>query len=175
MVTAQGPRAAARVWLLAGPVVFAIGVVLAAVSNALIWIGPIDRATFGWAIVVPMCLAAPVISGLAARWTGERAALVASWIAAASIAAFFIWTLAASIDRIGCAPADRAAVAAQAAPVGIAVGLTFAAAAWATLRLRRQLLLAIVVGLGTAILGGIGSLLVFAAQFGAASCVPGPS
>ena len=54
--TVPQPRAADRVWLLAGPVVFALGVVLGYVSNELIWIGPIDRATFGWAVVVPMCL-----------------------------------------------------------------------------------------------------------------------
>jgi hypothetical protein len=142
----------------------------------LIWIGPIDRATFGWAVVVPMCLLAPVLSGLAARRVGERVALLASLLAATFIAVFFAWSLAANVTQIGCdRNPDAALVIGHAVPVGLAVGLTFAAAAWATLRLRGQLPLAIAVGLGTAIVGGVVSILVFATQFGGALCVPVPN
>jgi hypothetical protein len=176
-MTAQPrPIAATSLALLAGPALFATGVVLGFVSNAMIWIGPIDRATFGWAVVVPMCLVAPVLSGLAARRVGEQAALLASLLAAAAIAVFFAWSLAANVTQIGCdRNPDAALVIGHAVPVGLAVGVTFAGAAWATLRLRGQLPLAIAVGLGTAIVGGVVSILVFATQFGGVTCVPVPS
>jgi hypothetical protein len=172
----QANAGASSLALLAGPILFAIGVVLGFVSNAMIWIGPIDRATFGWAVVVPVCLVAPVLSGLVARRVGERAALLASLLAAAAIAVFFSWSLAANVTQLGCDPnPDRLLVVGHAAPVGLAVGLAFAAAAWATLRLRERRPLAVAVGLGTAIVGGIVSLLVFAAEFGAYTCVPVPN
>jgi hypothetical protein len=158
-----------------GPVLFATGVALGFISNAMVWIGPIDRATFGWAIVVPMCLLAPVASGLAARRAGERPALLAALLAAAGIGLFFAWSLAAGVTQLGCDPnPDRALVIAHAVPVGLAVGVTFVGAAWATLRLGDRLAFAIAAGLGTAVVGGVVSLLVFATQFAASSCAPPP-
>lgn len=37
------------------------------ISDTLIWIGPFDRATFGWLVVVPLWLAAPIVAGAAWR------------------------------------------------------------------------------------------------------------
>ena len=57
---------------LAGVVVPLALVVLAYVlwwlSDRLLYIGPLDRAAFGWSVVIPVWLAAPVVAGFA--WSG---------------------------------------------------------------------------------------------------------
>jgi hypothetical protein len=175
-MTAQArPIATTSLALLAGPVLFAIGVVLGFASNALIWVGPIDRATFGWAIVVPMCLVAPVVSGLASRRAGDGPALLAALVAAALIGLFFAGSLAASVTQLGCDPnPDHALVLGHAVPVGLGVGVAYVGSAWVVVRLRDRLALAIGAGLGAAVVGGVVSLFIFATQFAASSCAPPP-
>lgn len=61
---------------LAGVVVPLVLVMLAYVlwwvSDRLLYIGPLDRAAFGWAIVIPVWIAAPVAAGFAWRGLGPR-------------------------------------------------------------------------------------------------------
>jgi hypothetical protein len=64
------------------------------ISDRLLYIGPLDRATFGWAVVVPVWLAAPVAAGFAWRDLGSgtrnAAALVVGAVVA-GVAAVLFW------------------------------------------------------------------------------------
>lgn len=64
------------------------------ISDRLLYIGPLDRAAFGWAVVVPVWLAAPVAAGFAWRgltsWTRNIAALVVGALVA-GVAAVLFW------------------------------------------------------------------------------------
>src|SRR3954453_20317543 len=42
------------------------------ISDRLVVVGPLDRASFGWMVVVPTWLAAPVVAGFAWRPIDER-------------------------------------------------------------------------------------------------------
>jgi hypothetical protein len=42
------------------------------ISNALLYIGPLDRAAFGWAVVIPVWCAAPVSAAFAWRLLSRR-------------------------------------------------------------------------------------------------------
>jgi hypothetical protein len=122
-----------------------------------------------------MCLVAPVVSGLAARRSGDGPALLAALVAAALIGLFFAWSLAASVTQLGCDPnPDRALVLGHAVPVGLGVGVAYVGSVWVVVRLRDRLALAIGAGLGTAVVGGVVSLFIFATQFAASSCAPPP-
>jgi hypothetical protein len=63
------------------------------ISDRLLYVGPLDRATFGWAVVIPVWLAAPVAAGFAWRGLGSRtrnaAALVLGLVVAFVAAALF--------------------------------------------------------------------------------------
>lgn len=44
------------------------------ISDRLLYIGPLDRAAFGWAVVIPVWIAAPIVGGFAwARVSGSAA------------------------------------------------------------------------------------------------------
>ena len=68
------------------------------VSDRLLYIGPLDRAAFGWAVVVPVWLCAPIAAGLAWRPLTVRAtaaAAVMSGMVISSVSAFMFWQAAA--------------------------------------------------------------------------------
>jgi hypothetical protein len=60
------PTAGRRVWLaiVAPLVVVDVAYLLWAVSDRLLYVGPLDRATFGWLVVVPVWLAAPIAAAI---------------------------------------------------------------------------------------------------------------
>ncbi len=69
---------------------------LAWVGNQALTVGPLDRATFGWVVVVPLWLIAPVAAGFAWRSLGGRqtrrvALAVGSIIGAAAALVFWQW------------------------------------------------------------------------------------
>lgn len=71
------------------------------ISDRLLYVGPLDRAAFGWVVVVPVWIAAPVAAGFVWRTLDRRstrviAALVGTVIAAA--AALLLWQAVASPD-----------------------------------------------------------------------------
>ena len=47
--------------------VVAVAFVLWWISDRLLYVGPLDRATFGWAVVVPLWAAAPTFAGFSWR------------------------------------------------------------------------------------------------------------
>jgi hypothetical protein len=64
------------------------------VSDRLGYIGPLDKAAFGWVVVIPVWIASPVVAGFAWRVLDRRttlvvAALVGTMIAAT--AALLLW------------------------------------------------------------------------------------
>jgi hypothetical protein len=64
------------------------------ISDRLLYIGPLDRAAFGWAVVIPVWVAAPVIAGFTWRRLPPRASLLAAVVVGAAIsgaAAVLLW------------------------------------------------------------------------------------
>jgi len=64
------------------------------ISDRLVYVGPLDRAAFGWVVVIPVWIAAPVAAGFVWRTLNRRtswviAGLVGTVIGAA--AALFLW------------------------------------------------------------------------------------
>jgi hypothetical protein len=112
-----GPRPAGRLEArrVALGVVIPVAVVALAyalwwLSDRLIQIGPLDRAAFGWAVVIPVWIGAPVSAAFAWRLLAGRE----TWIAAAgfgiivsAIAALLFWQSVAFPDC--AAPARTAA------------------------------------------------------------------
>jgi hypothetical protein len=90
--------------LLIGPALVVLGLVLLKVSDVLLYIGPLDRAAFGWLIPVPMLLLAPGTIGVAARRSGptaaRRVALVTGLILGLAVGSAWF----ASSTQIGCDP-----------------------------------------------------------------------
>lgn len=71
------------------------------VSDRLLYIGPLDRAAFGWAVVIPVWLAAPVAAGFAWRGLTARASCMAAVVVGsviAGVAAVLFWQSVAYPD-----------------------------------------------------------------------------
>jgi hypothetical protein len=71
------------------------------VSDRLVYVGPIDRATFGWLVVVPVWFSAPAVAGVTWRplTSGNTtAAMIAVGVTASVVAATLYWLAIASPD-----------------------------------------------------------------------------
>lgn len=71
------------------------------ISDHLLYIGPLDRAAFGWAVVIPVWLAAPVAAGFAWRPLGERRTFLAAGVVGSIVgvaAAVLSWQAFSSPD-----------------------------------------------------------------------------
>jgi hypothetical protein len=82
-------------------IVAAVAFLLWWLSDRLLFVGPLDRATFGWIVVVPMWLAVPLASALAWRGLDTRArSIVASAVGlvAGGATALFLGQAVASPD-----------------------------------------------------------------------------
>ena len=161
------------------PLLIAPALVLAAfgllkISSDLVYIGPWDRATFGWAVPVPMLLIAPAVSGLAARSAGERPAVIALLVVAAGIGLLVMAYLAGSIDRIGCAVVtDKAHMFGHFASVGVVAAAGFALAGWFALANRRSLVAGVVGGVILSIATWAAILMTLQLLSPALMCAPG--
>lgn len=74
--------------------VAAIAFLLWWISDRLLYVGPLDRAAFGWVVVLPTWIAAPVVAGLAWRRLELRTTLaVATFVGVviAAVAAALLW------------------------------------------------------------------------------------
>jgi hypothetical protein len=175
--TDTGGDAGRPLWpLLIAPSLVVGAILLLKVSSDLVHVGPWDRATFGWAVPIPMLLIAPAVAGLVARWTGERRAAVAIVLLAAGLGLVLTAVLTATVDRIGCEPvADKARILGHVAPIGVVAGLGFATAAWVGLKGRTKPIVALAGGLAVAIGAGIATLITFGILVPGVTCVPGPA
>lgn len=71
------------------------------VSDRLLYIGPLDRAAFGWVVVLPVWLCTPIAAGLAWRSLTTRATTAASivvWVAVGCVATILFWQSVAHPD-----------------------------------------------------------------------------
>lgn len=76
------------------------------VSDRLLYIGPLDRATFGWVVVFPLWAVAPTFAGFS--WRGSSAGARTQFagiggLAVGSIAALLLW-LSVAGPAVGCTP-----------------------------------------------------------------------
>jgi hypothetical protein len=151
-----------------------LAIALLKISNELLYIGPLDRAAFGWSVPIPLLLLAPAVAGLAARRTGPRAAVAAIAVVAVAIGLALTAALVASVDHIGCEPVDdKLRILAHVAPIGIVAGAGFAIAGLVALNLRAKPVVAVAAAIVAAIAGGVLTLLAFALAFPGVTCVPG--
>lgn len=171
-----GPAVRATVPLLVAPLLVVMSIALLKISNELVEIGPLDRASFGWLIPVPMLLLAPAFAGLATRSSGVRTGTAVLVILAIGLALIVGSTIGG--DRaIGCPPVSGTVdTSAQSTFVGIVAGLGFLVAGLAAIRLRDRPPVAVVASLVIAIGAGAFSLLLFASVYGSmGACIPRPS
>jgi hypothetical protein len=88
--------------IVASPVVLGVAWVLWAVSDRLLWIGPLDRAAFGWLVVLPLLvLTTPVAAD---TWDGldRRGRIAAGLALGASVAAVLSALLAGDRLAVEC-------------------------------------------------------------------------
>jgi hypothetical protein len=71
------------------------------ISDRLLYIGPLDRATFGWAVVIPIWLLAPFVAALAWRSLSSRTTMQAAVLFGAivtGVSALLFWRAVAFLD-----------------------------------------------------------------------------
>ncbi len=68
-------------------VVAGIAYLLWWISDRILYVGPLDRAAFGWVVVIPVWIAAPAVAGLAWRRLDQRTTLAVAVLVGAVIAA----------------------------------------------------------------------------------------
>jgi len=147
--------------------VVAVAFVLALVSDRLLYIGPLDRATFGWLVVMPMWAAAPTFAGFS--WRGFAAGLRTRYAllcgsAVGGVTAILLWQDAAA-PKVGCTPSHTPLeLMVPALLVGLVVGGGFALAC----RIASGEILAQRVGRGV-IYGAVIQLLIIPLAFGLAT------
>ncbi len=57
------------------------------ISDRLLYVGPLDRAAFGWVVVIPTWIAAPAVAGLAWRRLDQHTTLAVAALVGTAIAA----------------------------------------------------------------------------------------
>ena len=114
-------------------IVVAVAFVLWLISDRLLYVGPFDRATFGWLVVVPLWAAAPTFAGFSWRGFAPRARLrtaISGGLAIGGVAAILLWQ-SATAPAIGCNPSHTPLeLILPALAVGAVVGGGFAIACW---------------------------------------------
>jgi hypothetical protein len=143
------------------------------VSDRLLYIGPFDRAAFGWLVVIPVWLAAPVAAAFAWRRLTSRDSIVAAIVVGTMItglAAVLFWQSVAYPD---CAYGATHAPADWVVPsliLGGVIGGGLAVSGLLALRFAREgrRLSTVILGAGTEV------LMVFAAILVAGAILLGP-
>jgi hypothetical protein len=106
-------------------VVVALAFALWWISDRLLYVGPLDRATFGWFVVVPLWAAAPTFAGFSWRGLATRARTASAafgGVAIGAIAASMLWSAVAT-PAVGCTPtATPIELVAPALAVGAVIG-----------------------------------------------------
>src|SRR5919106_4121180 len=105
VLSSGGPRRATAVRLAIATLTPLVGVALAYVlwwiSDRLLYIGPLDRAKFGWLVVVPVWSLTPVAAAFAWRALNPRQSAVVAGVVGlvlAASAAFLFWLASAFPD-----------------------------------------------------------------------------
>jgi len=161
---------------------FALAYTLWAISDRLLYIGPLDRAAFGWIVVVPITCAAPGIAGLIWARFAIGARLVAAVTVGGAIAVVSGVLLALAADYVDCAPVSSWTDSLpRAMTVGAIIGIVTAVSALAAASVAsgltgvRRILAATAVGGFIAFFGLFLAMITFGMVFPALSCAPVPS
>jgi hypothetical protein len=119
-------------WAIAAPLgTLALAYGAWALSDQLLFIGPIDRAQFGWLVVIPLMTAAPVVAVFAWRNLDDGQTLLAATTIAVVVGtvAGLLFGLAVASDASGCQYGTRLStldIAFGSAVVGIVAGAGYA-------------------------------------------------
>jgi hypothetical protein len=143
------------------------------VSDRLLYIGPLDRAAFGWLVVIPVWLAAPVAAAFAWRGLTSRDSIVAAIVVGATITGLAAVTFWQSVAYPDCAYGATHAPVDWVLPsliLGGVIGGGLAVSGLLALRFAREgrRLSTVILGAGTEI------LMVFAAILVAGAILLGP-
>ena len=102
---ARGPKLLVAVLVPIAVVAVAYG--LWWISDRLVIIGPLDRAQFGWLVVIPMFAAAPIVGAFLWAGLNTRTAAIAGLAAACVVGlagAYLFWR---SVEDPGCGTGNR--------------------------------------------------------------------
>ncbi len=111
------------------------------ISDRLVQVGPIDRATFGWAVVVPVWVMTPAVAGFAwQRLTPRNIALaaVAVGLLMSSVAALLFWLAVAHPDCEFGAVRTPGELMLPSLGVGLVIGVGLAASCVLTVAIIRR-------------------------------------
>jgi hypothetical protein len=137
-------RGAGFWWRVAAPLaILGLAYGLWMISDRLLYIGPFDRAWFGWLVVIPLLAAAPAVAGLAWHGLDSRRRMLAAAVVAVVVGTVAGALLAAAVigDRTGCLYGSRlsgADIAFAAAVVGLVMGGGYATSGLAAAVLMRD-------------------------------------
>jgi hypothetical protein len=144
------------------------------VSDRLVVIGPFDRATIGWGVVVPLLMMAPGAAALAGSGTTSPG-LARLVVAGTSVVTGLVVVLglASAVTFVDCRPVTGPLdVVPRTLPTAFLFGIGFAisvAAAWGPAQ-HRHSLVALVVGAAVWIVAAVLSLFALVVSFPALSC-----
>jgi hypothetical protein len=162
--------------LAAGPALFVAAVVLGFASNASGGVAGLDRAAFGWIVVVPLLLAGPVVTGLTARWAGVSAVRLVIAAASVAVGIGLLAILVGTATQLGCTPiTDPMRRVGPLLPTAIAAGAAYGLPASVALAFRSRLWVAVVAGGAASLLSWLGVLVVMGWTLMGGGCahVPG--
>jgi len=121
------------------------------ISDRLVVVGPLDRASFGWMVVVPTWLAAPVVAGFAWRPIDERTAWAVAGVVGTVMAGLSTVLLWRSVAFPPCGTGPIHTPPEMVLPslvVGAVVGAGFAASGLVSAHYARERRVVAAVGLG---------------------------
>lgn len=121
------PARARELWLgLIGPiVVIALAYGLTVFADAAVWIGPFDRATFGWLVPMPIWSISPVVGAYLWRGLPTRQAIAIAAAVGVILAGAATWFLYGAWTSADCAfglNRSNAEFLAEIVPVGLVLG-----------------------------------------------------
>ena len=118
---------------LAPVIVVVVAFVLWLISDRLLYVGPLDRATFGWLVVVPLWAAAPTFAGFSWRAFAAHERVrwaLAGGLAVGGVTAILLWQSVAT-PAIDCNPTHTALeLVLPAVLVGGLIAAGFALGCW---------------------------------------------
>jgi hypothetical protein len=160
--------------LLIGPGLVILGLGLLKLSDLLLFIGPFDRAQFGWSVPIPMILLAPGALGVVARWSGRPAARQVALVTGLLLGFVVGVAWFTSTTQVGCDPhPDLATRLLASLPIPLVLGIGWTLAGRLAIRFADRPLLALVAGVAGAIAAGLAMLVAWAAFFPGLTCAPG--
>jgi hypothetical protein len=160
----------------------AVAYALWAISDRLLYVGPLDRAAFGWIVVMPISWVAPGVTGLVWSRLSVESRVSAALVVGGTVAIASGVLLALAGHQIGCAPViswtdnlPRSLVVGVVIGLGPAVAALVAASVSSGSSGLRRIVATIATGAIIGFVGLFAALMTFALLFPGVSCAPVPS